>query len=136
MGDHDLSLLVGELKGELTAIKGQNQDIKAHLTRQDERTEVNKKAAIDARQRLETKVDGIGKTTAEHAEWIRLHGAPMAREWAQSRERKKLAAAEFRGRVKTWAKIGGGLTLLITGIGYLGKDAVAAVLRKVANLLG
>lgn len=132
----DLSRVIGRLESGFEAIKEQNQDIKAHLTQQDQRTETNKKLAIDARQRLESKVDTIGRTTAEHAEWIKTHGVPMAQEWAQSRERKKIAAAEFRGRAMTWGKIGGGIVLVFTVLGYIGRDTWAAFLRKAANLLG
>jgi hypothetical protein len=129
MAEKDLSFLVGELKGEFKAIKD-------HLTQQDQRTETNKRMAIEARQRLEAKVDAIGEQSASSAEWIKTHGQPMAEEWARSKEKKRLAAAEFRGRAMTWGKIGTVVTLAVTGVGYLGRDAVAAVLRKVANLLG
>jgi hypothetical protein len=128
MADHEISLIVGELKGEFKAIKD-------HLTQQDQRTESNKRMAIEARQRLEAKVDTIGEQSASSAEWIKTHGQPMAEEWARSKEKKRLAAAEFRGRAKTLAKIGAGAVLAFTALGYLGRDTWAAVLQRAVNLL-
>lgn len=128
MAEGDLSFLVGELKGEFRAIK-------EHLTQQDQRTEINKRLAIEARQRLEGKVDAIGEQSASSADWIKTHGQPMAEEWFRSQERRKLAKAEFRGKAMTWGKIVGVASLLLTIIGFLGRESIASIAKKIGEAL-
>lgn len=128
MADQDLSFLVGELRGEFKAIKD-------HLTDQDRRTEINKRAAIDARQALTDKVDVIGATSAANATWIKEKGDPMHAAWLAQSQKATVDGAERRGGLKVWGSIVAVGGTIVTVAGFLGKEAIASVLERIAKVL-
>jgi predicted ribosome quality control (RQC) complex YloA/Tae2 family protein len=102
--------------------------------RRDEQMAQNKDAAIEARQRLEKKVDGIARTTSEHADWIKTVGQPLADAHAAAAAKRAARAERSKGAAWAVAKIGGGISLAISAVwGLFGEHALDAVKRFISG---
>jgi hypothetical protein len=130
----DLSRIVGKLEAMQEALQDKAAAIRAREAK-EARDDAKHEQSQNAIETIRTEVRAVSIQAARTQEWVDVHGIPMVAEWAQSKERRKLAAAEFRGRAFAWAKIGGIVTLVVTAIGYLGKDVIGPILKKIGEAL-
>lgn len=165
--DHlnDLFRTLGRVEEKVDQATAQNADIKAHLKRQDELTELNKNAAIEARRQKDERDQAQFKaiqeaqtvtsgrlTTVEKrmdedvqpvVDWHRDEGSKLGGRVSTIEQHLVIQAkikaeqdGENRGRAWVYAKIGA-LILAIGGVlGWLGLDKVSAALFRIAVALG
>jgi thiamine pyrophosphate-dependent acetolactate synthase large subunit-like protein len=135
----DLSRIVGKLEAMQEALEGR-------LDRQDHQHAQDKAAAIRAREAKEARdnekhVENQRLWTETHAlatrsdTWITKFGQPMTDAWFAQEQKKAERRLVNKGRMRVYGSIGAGATGLFTLIGFLGRDAIAAVLKKIGEVL-
>jgi hypothetical protein len=120
MGD-DLSRAVGNLEGRFDSLEEMLRD-----------QNTDRRAMHDENKRLWSETHAVA---TRNASWIEEKGDPMHKAWIATEKRKQDRRAENRGRLKTWAYITTAATTAIGTLGFLGKEAIAAILKRIGEAL-
>lgn len=144
--DKNLSLLVGQLQGTLTGIAQRLDRTDSHLSDQDAAREQDKAEAIHARDirfgevharfsQIEQKQTETYALAVGSRKWIDEVGVPLANRVdgmvAVGIKRKWLAM----GATKAWASVLAAGGVIGSGLVYIGRDSLAALLERIARAL-